>query len=437
MSIASWAAVSARSFEANTVRWVRVRLIPFLFAVFVIAFIDRINIGFAALTMNQELAIASQQFGFLSGVFFVGYFFFEVPSNYLLHRLGARIWIARILLSWGLIAVLTGLVQNVHQLYLMRFLLGLAEAGYFPGIILYLTYWFPQREQARAIALLLTGFPVTMILGAPVSGLILDHVHWLGLSSWRWLLILEGSPAAVGGLLTYFLLPNRPAEAKFLNEEEKDWISAELLREERQKLAKHRVSAIQVFTNGRVWHLISIGFAFFIGSATINFWIPQLVKSLLAGHSNTAIGLVVMIPNLAAVLAMFLVSRSSDRKLERRYHVAIPVSLGGTALLLLGTTHSSFFSVALLSLAAAGVFSFYGPYFALPFEFLAGLSAASGIAFINSFGHLGAFIGPLAVGWITHKTGSLPSGLAVAGVSSFVSAALVLLLPKQARSSTD
>jgi ACS family tartrate transporter-like MFS transporter len=176
---------------------------------------------------------------------------------------------------------------------------------------------------------------------------------------------------------------------------------------------------------------------FFFTSAAIIFWIPQLVKLQLAGHSNTTIGCVVMIPNLVAMLAMFLVSRSSDRKLERRHHAATPVIIGGIALLVLGTTHSAFFTVALLSLAAAGVFSFYGPYFALPFEFLAGLSAASGIAFINSFGHLGAFIGPLAVGWITHKTGSLPSGLAVAGVSSFVSAALVLLLPKQARSSTD
>jgi len=283
----------------------------------------------------------------------------------------------------------------------------------------------------------LTGVPIASFVGAPLSGLILDHVHWLGLSSWRWLLIVEGSPAVVGGLLTYFLLPNCPAKARFLNEEEKDWISAELLKEERQKLAKHRVPAIQVFTNGRVWHLICIGFAFFVSSSTITFWIPQLVKYLLAGQSNTAIGFVVMIPNLAAVLAMFLVSRSSDRKLERRYHVAIPVSVGGTALLLLGTTHSSFFSVALLSLAAAGSFSFYGPYFALPFEFLTGLSAASGIAFINSFGHLGAFVGPSAVGWITQKTGSLYSGLALAAVSLFVAALFALLLPKQARISAD
>lgn len=429
--------VPALPIGTRTIHKVRIRILSFVFLLYVIAILDRVNIGFAALTMNKELGITSQQFGLLAGIFFLGYFIFEVPSNLLLYKIGARIWIARILISWGTVAVLTGFVQTVHQLYLARFLLGLAEAGYGPGVLLYLTYWFRRQEQAQAIALLLTGVPVANFVGAPLSGLILDHIHWLGVSSWRWLLILEGIPAVVGGFLTYFLLPNRPAEAKFLSEEEKDWISSEVLREERQKLARHRISTIKVFTNGRVWHLICAGFAFFVTTAAIIFWIPQLVKSLLAGHSNTAIGFVVMIPNLAAILAMFLVSRSSDRKLERRYHAATSVIIGGIALLVLGTTHSAFFSVALLSLAAAGVFSFYGPYFALPFEFLTGPSAASGIAFINSFGHLGAFIGLSAVGWITHKTGSLYSGLALAGVSSFVSAALVLLLPKQARSSAE
>ncbi|HET8924548.1 MAG TPA: MFS transporter [Candidatus Acidoferrum sp.] len=385
---------TAIEIEARTIRKLRLRILPFVFLLYVIAYLDRINIGFAALTMNKELSITSQQFGLLLGIFFLGYFIFEVPSNLLLYKIGARIWIARILISWGTVAVLTGFAQTVHQLYLARFLLGVAEAGYFPGIVLYLTYWFRRQEQAQAIALFMTAVPVAGFVGAPLSGLILDHIHWLGVSSWRWLLILEGGPAVICGLLGYFLLPNRPAEAKFLNEEERDWINSELLKEEQQKLAKHRLLAMQVFTNGRVWHLICIGFALFVSVYTINFWIPQLMKSLLAGHSNTAIGFVVMIPNLAAILAMFLVSRSSDRKLERRYHAAIPAILGGMAFLLLSTTHSSFFSVALLSLAAAGVFSFYGPYYALPCEFLTGLSAASGIALINSFAHLGGFIGP-------------------------------------------
>src|SRR3989475_5160086 len=236
------------------------RIIPFVFLLYIISFLDRINIGFAALTMNKELAITSQQFGLVAGIFFLGYFLFEIPSNLLLHKLGARIWIARILITWGILAMLTGLVHSVHQLYAVRFLLGLAEAGYFPGIALYLTYWFRQRDQAQAIALFLAGIPVTSILGAPVSGFILDHVHWLSISSWRWLLILEGIPAVIGGVLTYFLLPSRPAEAKFLTNEEKNWLQAELEREEQLKLRQRRHSAMEGLTNLKVWRLGLIGF---------------------------------------------------------------------------------------------------------------------------------------------------------------------------------
>src|SRR6202790_3134173 len=260
------------SIEMKTVRKLQARIVPLLFLLYMVAYLDRINIGFAALTMNKELAISSQQFGLLVGVFFFGYFLFEIPSNLLLHKFGARIWIGRILISWGIMAMLAGLVQNVPQLYLARFLLGVAEAGYFPGIVLYLTYWFRQREQAQAIALFLTGLPVASIVGAPVSGLILDHVHWLGISSWRWLLILEGAPAIVFGFLTYFLLPNRPGEAKFLATDEKEWIRAELQREEQQKLERRRYSVLQALASGRVWHLVLIYFGMMIGSYTLISW---------------------------------------------------------------------------------------------------------------------------------------------------------------------
>src|SRR5712671_2355863 len=208
----------------RTIQKLRFRILPYLLLLYVIAYLDRINIGFAALTMNKELAISSQQFGMLVGIFFFGYFLFEIPSNLLLHKFGARVWIARILITWGIVAMLTGFVHSVHQLYVVRFLLGLAEAGYSPGIILYLTYWFRQRERARVIALFLTGLPITSILGGPISGLILDHVHWFAISSWRWLLVLEGIPAVMFGILTYFVLPSRPSEAKFLTDEEKRWI---------------------------------------------------------------------------------------------------------------------------------------------------------------------------------------------------------------------
>src|SRR5215469_9688353 len=209
-------AAPATSIEARTLHKVRIRILPFIFVVFVVCFLDRINIAFAALTMNKELAITNQQFGLVVGVFFFSYFIFEIPSNLLLHKMGARVWIARILISWGIMAMLTGFAHSAHQLYIIRFLLGVAEAGFFPGIVLYLTYWFRQREQAQAMAMFMAALPVTSIVGAPLSGLILDHVHWLNVSSWRWLLVLEGIPAVACGIFTYFLLPSRPAEAGFL-----------------------------------------------------------------------------------------------------------------------------------------------------------------------------------------------------------------------------
>ena len=359
--------IALTSIGAKTIQNLRLRILPFVFLLFGIALLDRVNIGFMALTMNQERSITSQQYGLLFGIFFFGYFFFEIPSNLLLHKIGARVWIARILISWGLVAMLTSLVHTIHQLHLARFLPGLAEAGYFPGMTLYLTYWLPQREQARALAFLMAALPVTTILGSPVSGLILDHVHWFGISSWRWLLILEGSPAIVCGALTYFLLPSRPQEARFVTADQKEWIRAELEREEKQKLEQRWYS---------VFH---------------------------------------------------------DRKRERRYHAAIPAIVAASALVFVGATRSPFYSLLLLSVLAAGVYSYLTPFWALPSEFLTGFSAAAGIALINSVGNLGGFAGPYMIGTIATKTGSLYAGLAIAGVLLFMSAALVLLLPRKAR----
>ena len=424
-------AIASTSIETRTIHKVRNRILPFAFLLFFVSFLDRVNIGFAALTMSPELGITSQQYGLVAGIFFFGYFIFEIPSNLILQKVGARIWIARILITWGAVATLTGFVRSVDQLYVMRFLLGLAEAGYVPGIVLYLTYWFPQREQARAIAFFNTGGPVTSILGAPISGFILDHAHWLGLSSWRWLLILEGIPAVICGFLTYYLLPDRPEHAKFLTTDEQQWLHAELAREEQQKLERRQYSALQALTSGRVWHLVSIYFGLMIGLYTLNFWAPQLVRSLSGKYSNSVVGFLVMIPYLAGLAGMIFVSRSSDRQLERRYHVAIPAIMAGTALMLLGTTRSPVLSVALLSLLAVGAFSILGPFWALPSEFLTGFSAAAAIALINSLGNLGGFAGPYAIGAIATKTGDIYTGLAVAGVSLFVSAVLVLLLPKE------
>jgi ACS family tartrate transporter-like MFS transporter len=417
--------------EKRTLRKLRTRIIPFLFLLYIVAFLDRINIGFAALTMNKALGITAQQFGMVAGIFFFGYVIFEIPSNLLLHKIGARLWIARILITWGIVAILSGFIQTVSQLYVLRLLLGVAEAGFFPGIILYLTYWFRQREQAHAVALFMTALAVSSIVGAPVSGFILDHVTWFGLSSWRWLLILEAIPAVICGVLTYRLLPNRPADANFLTQEEKDWLTSELTREEQQKREKHNISAGGALAHGRVWHLAVIYFSIALALYAVGFWMPQIIKSLSARYSNTLVGLLTVIPYLAGLLTMVTVSRSSDRRHERRFHAAIPLAVGAVALFLLGSARSPLASIVLLALVTVGIYSSVGPFWALPSQFLTGFSAASGIALINSVGNLGGFAGPYAIGVISRYTGSMRGGLTLSAISLLLSALLILLVPKE------
>jgi MFS family permease len=423
--------IRSNAIDMVATRKLRIRLLPFLFVLYIVAFLDRVNIGFAALTMNRELAITSEQFGFAAGIFFWGYFLFEIPSNLILHRVGPRVWFARILITWGAVATLTGFVQSAHQLYIARFLLGLAEAGYFPGAVLYLGYWFRQREKAQAMALILAGIPLASVLGAPLSGFILDHVHWFGLSSWRWLLILEGLPAVTCAYLAKMLLPNGPEEAGFLSGEEKAWVTAQLEREEQQKTAFRSLSVVQTLIHRRIWHLACIGFAGAFGGYSFNFWLPLMMRSILAGSSNTVVGLGVMIPNLLGVVAMIFVSRHSDRTLERRYHLAASVTLAGMGMLLLGVPRTPLSSVVLLSAVAVGTYSSFPVFISIPGEYLTGFAAAAGIALVTSVSSIGGFVGPYTFGLIRQRTGSSYHGLICAGILFLISAIMALMLPKQ------
>jgi len=414
--------------EAQTIRKLRTRIIPFVFILFIIAALDRNNIGFAALTMNAQLGIGPQQYGLIAAMFFPGYILFEIPSNLLLHKVGARIWIARILISWGIVAILTGFVQTAGHLYVARLFLGIAEAGYFPGILLYLTYWFRRRDLGHAIALFMTANAVANITGAPISGIILDKIHWLGVASWRWLLILEGIPAVMGGLFTYLLLPNGPADAAFLSNDERDWLTRELASETRQKLSEDPSATRQAWMDRRIWQLTAAYFFSLIGFWAVTFWMPQLLRTASGASSNTRVGLLVMIPYVVALVVMIAVGKSSDARLERRYHAAVPLTIASVALALLAIhpTGGLMTSLALWCVATASIYSLFGPFWSLPNEFLTGYAAAAGIAFINCVGNIGGFVGPYAIGAINQRTGSFGGGLIMAAISAVCAAAVII-----------
>ena len=420
-------------FEKQIIQKLQWRLIPFLFLLYVISFIDRANIGFAALTMNRDLGISSEQFGLVAAIFFFGYVLSGIPSNLMLHKLGARVWISLILVIWGVFALLMGLAHSVRELYVLRFLLGFAEGGYFPGVALYLTYWFRQREQAQCIALFLTGVPASNIVGGPLSGWILDHVHWMHLASWRWLLILEALPAIALGIATYFVLPSRPEHANFLNENERDWLQRELKREEQAKRDAKPIGTLKALAIPRVWHSGLLVFSSNFGIYMLAFWMPQLVKSRAGNLSNSKIGLLVMIPYVVGLVTMVLVSRSSDKRFERKLHAAIPAALAGTALAILGSPHPLALTIGLLSVAAAGMVSIYGPAYSLPSELLAGPAVAAGLGLASSIANSAGAVGPYAAGWISQRTGSLYGGLSAAAISLFVCAMLALALPKKSK----
>lgn len=414
----------------TTIRKIKWRILPFLILLYIIAFIDRANIGFAALKMNADLGITTAQFGVAAGLFTVGYFLFEVPSNLLMQRFGAKLWIARILIGWGIISALTGLVQNFFQLAVARTALGIAEAGFFPCVLLYLTYWFPERERARVVALFMVALPIATLIAGPISGVILDHVHWMELASWRWVFILERIPAIVLGFISLAVLTNGPRDAKWLSADEKTWLTDVLATEEKAKVKQYgHVPFWKSLSGLRIWLLAFVYYSKSVAVYVLAFYSPQILKGLGAGLSNTSVGLLNALPYAAATIVMVWWASHSDRTGERRWHVAIPLLTAGIALVMMPLASASLWiSLGLLTLITAATYAPYGPFWSLPSLFLTGSSAAVGLAAINSIANLGGFVGPVAYGALKDATGSIYAGLAFVSVTMLCAGVLIVRL---------
>ncbi len=385
------------------------RLIPLLFFCYIIAYIDRINVGFAKLHLQEVLkvdpAIFNSVYGLGAGLFFIGYFIFEVPSNLILHRVGARVWIARIMVVWGLVSMSFMFMQSTTMFYVMRFLLGAAEAGFFPGVLLYLTYWYPHRERAGTIALFALGGVLAGVVGSPISGAILGMDGIGGLAGWQWLFLIEALPAVLLGVVVWMILPNGPADAPWLAPSEKVWVQARLDADAAAVTTHQHHSLRDAFTCGRVWLFCLLYFLMNVGGYGFELWAPTIIKTI-SGGSDTMVGWINAIPYLIAGVAMIFVGRHSDRTGERRWPVAIAAITSAVGFGLSAYFTNPFLALAALALAFAGIKSTIAPFWALTTAFLVGPAAAGGIALINSVGNLGGYAGPHLVGVIKDKTGS-------------------------------
>ncbi|WP_437880661.1 MFS transporter [Pseudomonas sp. LRF_L74] len=419
---------ASSGFEKAVVRKVTLRIIPFVFLLYIVSYLDRANIGYAALQMNAELALSAEAFGFISGIFFIGYFLFEVPSNVLLNRYGARVWIARILLTWGAIAAATAFAETATQLYVLRFLLGVAEAGFFPGIIVYLTYWFRSKELATTVALFTAAIPVSYIIGAPLSTWIMDNVHWLGWSGWRWMLFLEGVPAVILGVVCFFYLTDKPEQATWLTDEERTWLLEEMQRDRKSRKNVKHLGVIKTMTNPKVLYLSFIYFVYQCGSLGVGYWMPQIIKGFSESLTHTQIGLIAMVPYIVATIMMIGWSRSSDRHNERKLHSAIPLAVATGAMVGAGLIGNPVIAIAMISLTLAGLYSFKSPFWALPTLFLSRSTAAVSIAVINSIGNLGGFVGPSMIGMVKGSTNSATAGLLFLSVLLAIAFLMTLLM---------
>jgi ACS family tartrate transporter-like MFS transporter len=415
---------------------VTARLIPLLFFCYIIAYIDRINVGFAKLHLREVLGVDANVFssvyGLGAGMFFIGYFLFEVPSNLILQRVGARVWIARIMIVWGLVSMAFMFMKGVTMFYVMRFLLGAAEAGFFPGVIFYLTYWYPARERARTIALFALGGVSAGVIGSPISGAILGLNGVGGLAGWQWLFFLEAIPAVLMGFVVLFILPNGPQQARWLSDRERNWIQSRLSEEAKTADSSQRHHLKDVFTSGRVWLLCVIYFLLNVGSYGYEMWLPTIVKGF-SGQSDAVVGLINAIPYLIAGVAMLLYGHHSDRTGERRGHVSFAATSAAVGFALAAYFKNPYLAMVGLTLAFAGLKSTLGPFWALSTAFLSGTAAAGGIALINSVGNLGGFFGPYLVGLIKDATGSNVAALLLLGGALLGMGLFALILPAPAR----
>jgi MFS transporter, ACS family, tartrate transporter len=418
----------ANDLQTRTMRRVSLRIVPFIMLLYFVSFIDRVNIGFAALTMNKDLGFSPSDYGFGAGIFFWGYFLFEVPSNVILDKVGARLWIARVMISWGLVSGAMAFVQGQTSFYVLRFLLGAAEAGFFPGIILYLSYWFPARQRASVTALFMAAAPLSTVLGSPVSSALLEMHGLLGLQGWQWLFLIEALPAILLGFAVLGFMTDWPEQAKWLADDERAWLVATMNAERASKAATANHSLWRGLTDLRVLALSLVYFGTSAGLYTLGVWAPQIIKGF--GLSNLEVGFLNAIPPSIAVVAMYLWSWRSDRTNERTWHVVIACLVAAIGLALAGTAAGVASVVAALVLVNVGISAAKPPLWSMPTLFLAGPAAASGIATINSIGNLGGFVGPAMIGWIKDKTGSFEGGLCFVGALLLLSAILTLLLAR-------
>jgi len=400
------------------------RIVPFLLLSYIVAYLDRVNVGVAGLTMNHDLGLSPSEFGWSAGLFFFGYFLAEVPSNLALQAVGARKWIARILITWGILSAATAFVTGPVSFGIMRFLLGLGEAGFTPGVFLYFTYWFPARARGRATAAFLLGIPIANIIGNPISSSLLGLDGLLGLHGWQWLLILEGLPATILGFACLFTLTDKPEQAKWLNPEERSWLTGVLAAERLQIEAKHASKLKDAFTNWRVLVCAAVNFCAIIGSVGLGLWMPQILKGF--GFGVITVGFLAAIPYICGAITMMLWARLSDAGTERSWYVASALVVGAVSLVVAGyATGSALISIIALCGAVIGIMCYQSTIWPIPSSFLTGSAAAGGLALIVSIGNLGGFVGPYLIGTIRESTGSF--AWALIAVAAFLILGAVLI----------